>query len=101
MGECARRTQGASIVVTIGATEDARACRPARPDGSGLIVRSAPVALTAVEVLFEEPGLAEPDLPEELLQLYGGGLGVEGPCLVANFVQTIDGVVAVPSVPRS
>jgi riboflavin biosynthesis pyrimidine reductase len=54
-----------------------------------------------LELLYEEPGLAEFGLPEELLRLYGGGLGLEGPCLVANFVETIDGVVAIPDVPKS
>jgi riboflavin biosynthesis pyrimidine reductase len=36
-----------------------------------------------------------------LRDLYGGGLGFEEPRLFANFVQTIDGVVAVPELPRS
>ena len=39
---------------------------------------------------------AELDLPEELRGLYGGGLGFDEPCLFANFVETIDGVVAIP-----
>jgi riboflavin biosynthesis pyrimidine reductase len=53
-----------------------------------------------LEVLFEA---AEPAsrLPEPLQTLYGGGLDLPDPCLYANFVSTIDGVVAVPSVPRS
>jgi riboflavin biosynthesis pyrimidine reductase len=41
------------------------------------------------------------DLPEELARLYGGGLSLAEPCLVANFVQTIDGVVAIPELERS
>jgi len=52
-------------------------------------------------VLAEEPGLPELELPEELRRLYGGGLGFAGPRLFANFVQTIDGVVSIPDVPRS
>jgi enamine deaminase RidA (YjgF/YER057c/UK114 family) len=42
MDECTLRTQGAPIVEPIGATEDARACRRARPDGTDLIVSSTP-----------------------------------------------------------
>ena len=37
----------------------------------------------------------------ELRRLYGGGLGFDEPCLFANFVQTIDGVVSMPELPRS
>ena len=33
--------------------------------------------------------------------LYGGGLGFDEPCVFANFVQTIDGVVAIPELPGS
>lgn len=52
-------------------------------------------------MLAEEPGLPELDLPEELRRLYGGGFGFDGPRVFANFVQTIDGVVSIPDVPRS
>lgn len=34
-------------------------------------------------------------------ELYGGGLGFEEPRVFANFVQTVDGVVAIPDLPRS
>src|SRR5262249_31060670 len=47
------------------------------------------------------PGLPELDLPRELRRLYGGGLGFDGPCVFANFVETIDGIVSIPDVPRS
>jgi riboflavin biosynthesis pyrimidine reductase len=40
-------------------------------------------------------------LPAELERLYGGPFGLREPSLVANFVQTIDGVVAIPEVERS
>ncbi|HVV58547.1 MAG TPA: dihydrofolate reductase family protein [Gaiellaceae bacterium] len=33
--------------------------------------------------------------------MYGGGLGFREPALVANFVQTVDGVVAIPDAARS
>jgi riboflavin biosynthesis pyrimidine reductase len=45
-----------------------------------------------------EPGLA---LPSELRRVYGGDLGLPERCLYANFVQTVDGVVAIPSIPDS
>src|SRR5665213_774106 len=41
------------------------------------------------------------DLPEELSRLYGGGLGFPSACVFANFVETIDGVVAMPDIERS
>ncbi|HET7572278.1 MAG TPA: dihydrofolate reductase family protein [Gaiellaceae bacterium] len=40
-------------------------------------------------------------MPQELERLYGGPLGFAAPCLVANFVETLDGVVAVPDLARS
>lgn len=54
-----------------------------------------------LELLFEQNGLPQVELPEELRRFYGGGLGFAGPCVYANFVETIDGVVAMPDVPRS
>ena len=38
---------------------------------------------------------------DELRRLYGGDLGLPEHCLYANFVETLDGVVAIPSVPGS
>jgi riboflavin biosynthesis pyrimidine reductase len=52
-------------------------------------------------VLAEDEGLPRWDVPAELTALYGGAIGLEEPCVVANFVQSLDGVVAVPSLPRS
>jgi riboflavin biosynthesis pyrimidine reductase len=40
-------------------------------------------------------------LPPGLRRLYGGDLALPERCLYANFVQTIDGVVAIPSIPDS
>jgi riboflavin biosynthesis pyrimidine reductase len=40
-------------------------------------------------------------VPPELRRLYAGPLGFDGPCVYANFVQTIDGVVAIPDLARS
>jgi riboflavin biosynthesis pyrimidine reductase len=57
--------------------------------------------LTPLELLFEASGLPELDLPPELRRLYGGGVGFDEPCVFANFVQTIDGVVSIPELPRS
>jgi riboflavin biosynthesis pyrimidine reductase len=41
------------------------------------------------------------ELPEALRRLYGGDLGLPGRLVYANFVSTLDGVVAIPSLPRS
>jgi riboflavin biosynthesis pyrimidine reductase len=57
--------------------------------------------LEPLDVLFEADGLPAFDLPEELGRLYGGSLGFRAPRLYANFVSTLDGVVAIPSVPQS
>jgi riboflavin biosynthesis pyrimidine reductase len=54
-----------------------------------------------LEVLYEAPGLRASELPPELAKAYGGTLGFESPCTLANFVASVDGVTAVPSVPRS
>ena len=53
------------------------------------------------DVLFEAEGLPRFDLPDELERLHGGTLGFTSPRLYANFVSTLDGVVAIPSVPES
>ena len=52
-----------------------------------------------MELLFEAPGLPAFELPEELAAVYGGSLGFEEPRVFANFVSTLDGVVAIPSLP--
>jgi riboflavin biosynthesis pyrimidine reductase len=52
-------------------------------------------------LLDERPGSASLDLPDELLRLYGGGLVLASPSVLANFVETIDGVVAMPDIERS
>ena len=67
----------------------ASAGRAGRPGGDPL------------EVLFEVEGLPAYDLPEQLQAGYGGPLGCAEPRLVANFVATVDGVVALPDLPRS
>jgi riboflavin biosynthesis pyrimidine reductase len=54
-----------------------------------------------LEVLAEAEDLPELDLPEELRRRYGGPLGFTGPRVVANFVASIDGVVSIPTLPRS
>jgi len=59
------------------------------------------VRLTPLELLDEEPDLPRADLPDELRVLYGGGLGFAGPRVFANFVETLDGVVSIPDLPRS
>jgi riboflavin biosynthesis pyrimidine reductase len=59
------------------------------------------VTLSPLELLDEMPGLPQGDLPGALHTLYGGGLGFDGPRVYANFVETLDGVVSIPELPRS
>ena len=59
------------------------------------------MALEPLDVLFEADGLPAFALPAELSRLYGGDLGLDEPCVYANFVETVDGVVAIPPIPRS
>jgi riboflavin biosynthesis pyrimidine reductase len=59
------------------------------------------VTLTPLQLLDERPGLPQLELPEKLSRLYNGGLGFDGPLVLANFVETIDGVVAMPDIERS
>ena len=52
-------------------------------------------------VLAEDEDLPRWDVPEQLAALYGGAIGLDEPSVVANFVESLDGVVAVPRLPRS
>jgi riboflavin biosynthesis pyrimidine reductase len=57
--------------------------------------------IEAFRVLAEDEDLPRWDVPELLATLYGGAIGLDEPCVVANFVESLDGVVAVPRLPRS
>ena len=52
------------------------------------------------EVLHEAPG-HDLELPGTLRAVYGGDLALPERCLYANFVATVDGVVAIPALPGS
>ena len=54
-----------------------------------------------LELLWEQQDLPRVELPDELREFYGGGLGFDAPCVYANFVETLDGIVAVPALERS
>lgn len=47
-------------------------------------------------VLFERPGLPHFDVSPALVAVYGAGLGFAAPRVFANFVASVDGVVALP-----
>jgi len=49
-----------------------------------------------LETLFERTDLPRFDLPPSLSQAYGGVLGFQRPRVFANFVTSVDGVVALP-----
>ena len=51
-----------------------------------------------LETLF---GDAPEDLPDALLRPFGGGLGLAGSAVYANFVASIDGVAAIADIPAS
>lgn len=54
-----------------------------------------------LELLYEPDGLPGETLHGELGRRYPGTLGFERPCVVANFVSSIDGVVAIPGLQQS
>jgi riboflavin biosynthesis pyrimidine reductase len=54
-----------------------------------------------LRALAEAEDLPRWDVPELLAELYGGAIGLHEPCVVANFVESLDGVVAVPRLARS
>ena len=58
-------------------------------------------ALEPITVVYEREHLPRFKLPVELHRLYGGDFGLPQSCVFANFVSTIDGVVAIPSLRRS
>ena len=47
-----------------------------------------------LQLLFERAGLPVYDLPESLRSRYGGPFGLRDDCVYANFVASVDGVVA-------
>ncbi len=53
------------------------------------------------ELLWERDGLPQQELPDELRAFYAGELGFREQCVYANFVETLDGVVAIPELERS
>jgi riboflavin biosynthesis pyrimidine reductase len=57
--------------------------------------------LEPLELLNEADSLPKTPLPPKLARLYGGDLGFDEPCLYANFVCTLDGVVAIPAMRNS
>src|SRR4029077_8358566 len=68
---------------------------------AALRVPYADAVIEPFTVLAENEDLPRWDVPEELTALYGGAIGLDEPCVVANFVESLDGVVAVPRLPRS
>jgi riboflavin biosynthesis pyrimidine reductase len=57
--------------------------------------------LNPLELLWEAEGLPAFELPGELAAFYPGTLGFDESRLYANFVATVDGAVAIPSLPKS
>jgi riboflavin biosynthesis pyrimidine reductase len=57
--------------------------------------------MSALHVLSEAAGLLSSPLPESLARRYGGTLGFDPPRVFANFVSSLDGVVALEGVEHS
>jgi riboflavin biosynthesis pyrimidine reductase len=57
--------------------------------------------ISPFSVLAEDEDLPRWDVPDALAELYGGAIGLDEPCVVANFIESLDGVVAVPGLSRS
>lgn len=69
---------------------------------SGAVASASAAGEPVLETLFERDGVTAYDLPDELRARYGGAIGFDAPVLYANFVTTLDGVVALaPDVPPS
>jgi riboflavin biosynthesis pyrimidine reductase len=66
-----------------------------------MAVASPLTRLRTLEVLHDESWLPDFGLPDELAEAYGGPLGFTEPRLYANFVSSLDGVVAIPGVRQS
>jgi riboflavin biosynthesis pyrimidine reductase len=60
----------------------------------------APMPPAGFQTLFEVPGLPQFDLPDAFEATYGG-FGLPAHVVYANFVTSLDGIVALPEVPRS
>jgi riboflavin biosynthesis pyrimidine reductase len=56
--------------------------------------------LPALETMFEIDGLPASDLPAALAEAYGS-LGLPATCVYANFVSSVDGIVAIPAIRNS
>ncbi len=54
-----------------------------------------------LQLLFEAGAHQNEELPAPLAKAYGGALGFSPPCLVANFVSSVDGVVTLPGAGES
>jgi riboflavin biosynthesis pyrimidine reductase len=59
------------------------------------------IPLDPLEALFDTVAPRNSQLPDELEAAYGGALGFDAPTLYANFVSSLDGVVALPPHPQS
>ena len=63
---------------------------------SSVTATGTTLGLAPLELLFQAAELPDFDLPAALAETYGGPLGFSEPRLYANFVASLDGVVAIP-----
>jgi riboflavin biosynthesis pyrimidine reductase len=64
-------------------------------------VASTPLREGPLQLLFEEAYLPRFEMPEPLQAAYGGPFGLRDECIYANFVASVDGVVALPTAEES
>jgi riboflavin biosynthesis pyrimidine reductase len=57
--------------------------------------------LEPLEMLYESDDLPQEPLPKTLERLHGGPFGLAAECVYANFVASLDGVVAIPGMKGS
>ena len=57
--------------------------------------------LSPLELVYDAEPAPRLDLPEQLQALYGGHIGFDRPSVFANFVSSLDGVVAIPAETQS
>lgn len=79
-----------------------RRCGRRSPRSVASTPRSAGVTGASFEVLVDDSSGQALPLPPELVSRYGGPFRMRSPCLYANFVESMDGVVALgPEHPNS
>src|SRR5262245_6320738 len=97
----ATRPTNAIASAKLGKTNSRMSASSTTAQPSGTSASIGRMVTSRLELLLDEDVGRRLDLPDELVRLYGGGLSLARPRLFANFVATVDGVVAIPGLPRA